>query len=862
MTPNGVQMLAAVNGRGAYEENGPKRQRKKARRKAAKARSYSAKARRKGISATKRAKYRRKAAKATRKAAKRRKKADYQKYVKRMANKAGLTRKQFIRLLTREGLSKKEAEATAKCAYGSGSACTTKAGGSEGYSGRSEGPYGDRGLEVARKILEQYSPNGSKAEIFFSNRKKGSGMARKTRRKAGRKAARRGHRKAARRRSHRRSRSSSRRRSSGRRRSSKRSRKAGRRSSGRRSSRGRFRRNGEDEFEMNGHDYEANGFEMNPYDGFEANATKRGKSKRRKSSGGGDKKFAKLFAQSFGMPAGLSGKSAMGTIMLDRLAEQAMSGKISADAYKQLRKQIAKSMYPKQTGKGATIPVRVTDPISGKSKVMKVQWKGKVHTAFGPFERKRKGKGLTYLVKGGSKGEKIPDWAILGAYSDMDNRAMASLDPEWAADASARAMRIASVRERVRDEEMRELEEKIRRLESRKGSVSDPMTPNKRGSRGRRRGKRRMSAAQKKALVARLQAGKRKARRKGRKSSRRVSSRRKGRKSSRRKARRSSRRSSRRGKGRRKARRSSRRSSRRGKARRSSRRSSRRGKGRRGFRRNYGFGEISPVEALVGVSLGAVGVYLLQKYLSPKIVEASPSLLTYTPAIVGVLGALATTFLGNRFLESKRDFVNASALSMLAFGGGLTITQLLPQWGLNGIPYVNTSGWGSRRPVGAYELRGTGAYELRGAGGMGAYELRGAGGLGAYPQQALAGAQYAQALAAYPQQALAGAQYAQALAAYELRGAGGLGQQPMDQELLPSHADAALDWADQSTGGEYVNSQLQPSAPLFFQDPLANLGVPSDSGGGIPSTSIWNPTGEGFVDPSATVGGIFDDPNV
>ena len=72
------------------------------------------------------------------------------------------------------------------------------------------------------------------------------------------------------------------------------------------------------------------------------------------------------------------------------------------------------------------------------------------------------------------------------------------------------------------------------------------------------------------------------------------------------------------------------------------------------------------------------------------------------------------------------------------------------------------------------------------------------------------------------------------------------------------HADAALDWADQATEGEYVNSQLQPAAPLFFQDPLAELGVPAGSGGGIPSMSIWNPTGDAEVDPTA---GIFADPN-
>ena len=56
-----------------------------------------------------------------------------------------------------------------------------------------------------------------------------------------------------------------------------------------------------------------------------------------------------------------------------------------------------------------------------------------------------------------------------------------------------------------------------------------------------------------------------------------------------------------------------------------------------------------------------------------------------------------------------------------------------------------------------------------------------------------------------------------------------------------------------------MNSQLQPAAPLFFQDSLANLGVPADGGGGIPSVSIWNPAGDPEVDPTS---GIFGDPNV
>ncbi len=387
------------------------------------------------------------------------------------------------------------------------------------------------------------------------------------------------------------------------------------------------------------------------------------------------------------------------------------------------------------------------------------------------------------------------------------------------------------------------------------------MTPNAR-SRGRRRGKRRMSAAQMKYFGPKAKRrGKRKSskRRSTRKGSKRRSSKRRG--SSRRRVgakRRSSKRrsSKRRGSSRRRVGSKRRSSKRRGSSKRRSRKGGRRSykrRGRKGFRKNYSIsGDFDLMELGVGLVAGSVGVYLLQKFLSPMIVEAAPGALLYAPLLVGGLGGLVTSLIGQK-VSSGKDFVNASALGMLLFGGGLTVSNLLPKFGFNGIPYVNTSGWGSRRSVGAYELRGAGAYELRG--------------LGAYPQQALAGGQYAQAMAsyelrgmgAYPQQALAGGQYAQAMAAYELRG---LGQQPYDQEIMPMHADSALDWADQQADGEYVNSQLQPAAPLFFQDSLANLGVPRMNGGGIPDVSIWDPTGEGFVDPTATVGGNFDDPNV
>lgn len=875
MTRNGVQMLAAVNGRGAYDANGPKKQRRKARRKTAKARSYSTKARRKGISATKRATYRRKATKATRKAKKRREKAEYQKYVKRMARKAGLGRKELIRLLRGEGLSTSAATKVAACTVGSGGACSTGEGGTNITSAQAAvaAKIVKKAAKKRRKPDYSYLPNGSDAEIYFDNGKVKTMAGRKRKRKAGRKAARRGTRKVARRGKSRRSRSSSRRRTSSKRRSTKRSsRKAGRRSTARGRGRRGMRRNGSDDFEMNGLEYEANGddFEMNgrySYNGsddfemngddFESNAKKRKKSRKAPSKAS---KFNTKLLKETGLLKTFGPEPVAG-MMLDSLAARFEQGQISSDQYKAMRKQIAKAYFPKQEGRGGKVGVTITDPITGKSKVVKVPWKGKVRTAFGPFKRRQKGGMYTYEWE---KGEKIPEWALAGAYSrrDYDTMLRTAVGPEsFAQKAAEIENRILDARIRVQAAEKAELDRKIQKLQNKlaSGKVDDPMTPNAR-SRGRRRGKRRMSAAQKKALIARLQGGKRKAaKRRGRKSSKRRGSSRRRMGAKRRSTgskRRSSgkRRSTRKGS---KRRSSKRRGSSRRRARKGGRRRSPKRRGRRGFRKNF-MGSTSWQELGAAGILGVGAALLLAQFVGPHLAPVLSFAGSYSGAlgatILGLGGAAVTIALGKRFAPGSEETVEAAALGMVAVGavGGVGVALGKLTSGLSGIPYVNTSGWG-RRSVGAYELRGAGAYELRG--------------LGAYPQQALAGGQYAQAMAAYelrgmgayPQQALAGGQYAQAMAAYELRG---LGQQPMDQEILPMHADSALDWADQQAGGEYVNSQLQPTAPLFFQDPLADLGVPSSSGGGIPMTSIWNPTGEGFVDPTATVGGNFDDPNV
>ncbi len=362
LTRNGVQMLAAVNGRGAYDANGPKKQRRKAKRKAAKARSYSTKARRKGISATKRATYRRKAAKATRKSKKRSQKAEYQKYVKRMASKAGLTRKELIRLLRGEGMSGKAAESVASCAVGGGG------GGGGGGTCAPGHTASTSTLKEAARLVDDavrggnfsYSPNGPDAEIFFDNRKGRTMAGRKRKRKAGRKAARRGTRKVARRGKSRRSRSSSRRRTSSKRRSTKRSsRKAGRRSTARGRGRRGMRRNGSDDFEMNGLEYEANGddfemngsddFESNGYD-FESNAKKRGKGKKRKSPSKASK-FNKKLLKETGILRDFGPEPVAG-MMIDSLADRLRSRQITPEAYKAMRKQIAKAYLPQAEGQG------------------------------------------------------------------------------------------------------------------------------------------------------------------------------------------------------------------------------------------------------------------------------------------------------------------------------------------------------------------------------------------------------------------------------------------------------------------------------------------------------------------------------
>lgn len=913
MTPNGVTMLAAVNGHGAYDDyhgNGAKKHRRKAAKRTRKAARLRTRARGKGVSAAKRAKLYRKAKRKTKRAKRSTKRASWHKQIKKLAHKSGMTRKQLIALIReRTGMTKSEAKAEVKDALAPSSsfsyaspAASAYEGGEVKWSAPEFKSWGNsksgthtggkqtklsfngrdtmsaNSLAGVKKYYRSISRHASKAEAKRALVKKfgsklaqqalageGGNMARKTKKK--------GHRKA-----RRRSRSTGYR-SAARRKGRKAHRRVARRSRRTTRTRGRrrMRRNGADEFEENGSDeYEANGADED--DDFAPNK-KRGKKKAKRKSIKATSKgiFGNKMLRQLGLIEDFGGANPMASILLDRLAERAQSGQITLDQYKALRKQIAKAAFPKQKGSGKhLIPVEVTDPFSGKTKMVKVPWKGKIRTAFGPFKRRTKDGVLSYEWE---KGEHIPDWALQGAYSRGDLMAMYS-DPEFASESQAIYQRIQALRAQNAGRESAEIDRKIEKLKDKLARVqnkslyntkSDAMTPNARGRSRRkssRRGKRRMSAKQRAAFKKMIAAGARKRRGKGRrKTSRKARRSGKRRSSKRRSSKRSYKKNGRRSYGRRKARKSGKRRSTRGRSRgrkfgrrkarrsgkrRSSRRSSRgrktRSRGRRRMRRN-GLADITA--NLPKILAGTLG-FVAQRGLTSVLGGQLNPMLSFAGSYAPLLTSLGVAVVGSLLAYMVPGYGVPIALGMgvsFAVDGLRTAVPSLP--GLSGIPYANTSGWGSRS-LSAYELRGLGQYELRGLGAspqqaLAAYELRG---LGATPQQALAGG-YAQALAGGPG-------YAQAMAAYELRG---LGQ----EGILPSQADAALDMADQGgeadsltmQGGEYVNTQLRPGLPEFWADPLSDIGVPGGAGGGVPWKSIWNPDQSG-IDPT---GGIFDDPN-
>lgn len=113
--PLGVQMLAAVNGRGAYETNGrTKRARKKARRARAKAQSWSRRARASRGSRGQRSWARKKAKKGWKKARKHADRYQYESTMKRLAKRAGMKKRDFEEAWAKGWLSKGEKKAAQK----------------------------------------------------------------------------------------------------------------------------------------------------------------------------------------------------------------------------------------------------------------------------------------------------------------------------------------------------------------------------------------------------------------------------------------------------------------------------------------------------------------------------------------------------------------------------------------------------------------------------------------------------------------------------------------------------------------------------------------------------------------------------
>lgn len=853
MTRNGlgVQMLANVNGEGAYEANGRRKQRRKARKHARRAKSWSRAAKRSRSRSSRRYAYKQ-AKRYGKKSRKRWRKYNDKTAMKRMAHSVGLKRKELEAILRAKGATKAEAKAEAKAATSGGGG----GGGGAAYQSASEARDGN----VYGDDFQFYSPNGRRrgrrsdsVSRSRSNRKaarRWSGSegnmarrkGRKSRRSArrGRRSNRRGYGRARKtrrsRKSYRRSRGRSRRKSRGR----------GRRRS-KRGSRRRFRRNGEGAFEMNG---------RRRWRGKKSWRRRGGYNKR----GGVSKKFLKslgLDAEEYGNP--------LQAMLADELIAK-HSG--DPDKLQKALKRLASATNPSQYRKGRfKIPVEVVvDPITGKKKRIDVPYYGKARVAYGPYRRKvRKGR-LTYEYK---KGKHIPTWALVGAPSKKFFESHRDLY------ASQLSMLEAARREgagRVEARSQKAQEKLLKRFWATAAGEDggDMYTPNRRrGRKSRRgRGRRRFSARARRASMRNLRkawaSNRRRGRkgRKGRKYGRRRSKRR-GRKSYRRNGRkrgRSRRRgrgrrgSKRRSRGRRRGRKGGRRRGRKRGRRRSKRgrgRARRRGRGRRRFRRNAAEDILSSVKEGFSIGLPVAGGLAVSRLaggfleqLAPVqgVFGASGPLGTFgRPALLALVAAVgipaAIAMLPGMIGHEKAMLVAAGL-------GGSVIASVfgtfVPSSGLAGsIGWENTSGWGRKFPMGAYELRGLGAYETRGN--------------QARPVQALAG--YTQAMAGAPRQAMAG--YTQAMAAYELRG---LGDATYDG-VQPHQADAALTEAEAlaDVEGEYVPRGWRPEQPLFYQDPLAQLGVPGDMGGGVAARSIWLPGQD--IDETTTVGGLFDDPN-
>ena len=665
MTANalGVQMLAAVNGEGAYTAN--KHHKRRARKLSRKARAHFARARSSGWGgrggrsrrgrggyASRWSSYKkgRKASKKARKAyAKHHVKHDLKKFAKQM------------------GVKYKDLKGQLRGKGGSG-------GVSSPYNASycAPGKASQRaGGQCATGTATSLSPNGRRR---FRRSSSWKGYAMSTKKRRSRKSSRRGRRGA----------------------------KRGRARASKRSGRGRrFRRNGDED------DIDEMLANMTPNRRGGWKKRGRGSKKRWGKGGRGSGGYAKRMLKQLGLEDTFASSGFDDPVAAIMARE--FESKLAGDPVKLAiaHQMLAKQFWPRQSGYSrGKIPIRVVlDPITGRERTIKVPWHGKVRTAYGPYKR-RKGKGGAYSYEY-KKGKHIPDWALAGAFSQSDFDT--GSDPK----VSERARNIFN----ARLDAANKIIERADKLQALSGTVREHgsrYTPNahrrsKKMSSRRRRG-RRSAAGRKRNKRGQFVSTKRR----GRKS--RKSSSRRGRKSSKRgrlSSKRRGRSSKRRGRS----------SKRRGRSskRRGGRSSKRRGCRGRRMRANE---LVSGIKAAFSQMLKPLAGFSAHKILRgmlfnagvlsmvpPEYALLASSVLTGIVLMVGAEAALGEAT-GTELSIGIAVSVAQDALNQVLVAMGQK-----PMLAGPGVGYQRTTRW----------QRGAGEYELRGLGRMGEYELRGLG---------------------------------------------------------------------------------------------------------------------------------------
>ncbi len=529
------------------------------------------------------------------------------------------------------------------------------------------------------------------------------------------------------------------------------------------------------------------------------------------------------------------------------------------EAYRHLQKPY----LPKQKARRkVTKKVEIVyGPLAGQSKKVNVTFDAKMPIAFGFFRRKEGKKGALTFIEKGSKGKKIPLWAIVGAPSEtFFNQHPQLFQKELQAIKEARSKREAEL-----EAEGQKILAQAMRIEN----EGDMYTPNRRKRKARkaRKGRKKLFGA---ALAAHL----RKLGRKGKS--------RKGRKG--RKARKTSRVSRKKLFG---AALAAWKKAHGYKSRKTSKKRKGKRKGKRSYRRNgmYAHNGFEGVMPSVIYAAQGFGGFFVHRVLTGIAAASFQSQSSAGKAAVSV--AVAALGIFGTYKVLRGEAAEAVSAGMGISAAYHVAQALIPDYVNQYLGDIPTERIGS---LGEYYTRGTsglGEYYTRGVQGLGEYYTRGTSGLGEYETSysdydagVMNGLGYIQAGVGGYREAMAGPREAAAgFGEYEVQSDGGVmldgihgSNEAVEYALnaADSMADpvqqaaAGLGASEYSVEGRYIPVAWRPGwRGQFTDDPLRELGVPPEytEESGVQELDTWNPTDEQIIVNPASMGGSLTEAN-